>query len=307
MTKTKFGYCFEAPTAWPEMLEIARTLDERSNFDSLWIADSLLPNGPLDEPKLEAWTALAAIAQTTSRLRLGLMVAANPMRHPSLTAKIVTTLDHISNGRVELGIGAGWPDPQRRFGIDFYTRAERAERLAESLEVIKLLWTTSRPTFKGTYYELNEPPYRPANVQQPHPPILIGGGSDAMLRAVAKYADAISPMIDINEARTKVEAYCAEIGRDPSTIRWTGGGHFFMHDDPAVQQRAMEVALSQYSDSEEEIRSGGLFGSAEDVRNGVRRRIDDGCSEIVMFQLPRVHMKSLLRFSDEIIPDVRGA
>ncbi len=303
MTKTTFGYCFEAPATWPDMLEVARTLDERSNFDSLWIADSLLPNGPLDEPKLEAWTALAAIAQATSRLRLGLLVAANPYRHPSLTAKIVTTLDHISNGRVELGIGAGWPDPQRRHGIDFYARSERLERFAESLEVIKLLWTTSRPTFKGTYYELNEPPYEPPNVQQPHPPILIGGGSDAMLRAVAKYADAISPMIDIAEARAKVESYCTEFGRDASTIRWTGGGHFFMHDDASVQQRAMEFAVAQYGDSEEAIRSRGLFGSSDEVREGVRRQLSDGVSDILVFQLPRTHMKSLLRFSDDIIPE----
>ena len=303
---TTFGYCFEAPVGWPEMLEVAKTLDQESNFDSLWIADSLLPNGPLDEPKLEAWTALTAIAQATSRLRLGLLVAANPYRHPSLTAKIVTTLDHVSNGRVTLGIGAGWPDAARRHGIEFYTRAERAERLTEALEVIKLLWTTSRPTFKGTYYELNEPPYAPANVQQPHPPILVGGGSDTMLRAAAKYADAISPMIDIHEARAKVESYCDEIGRDPSAIRWNGGGHFFMHDDPHLRRRAMDFALSQYSDSEEQIRSSGLWGSTEDVRNGVRRQVDNGCSDILIFQVPRVHLKSLMRFSDEVVPEFRG-
>jgi len=299
---TRFGYCFEAPTAWPEMLDLALELDQRSNFESLWIADSLLPNGPLDEPKLEAWTSLAAIAQATSRLRLGLLVAANPMRHPALTAKIVTTLDHVSNGRVELGIGAGWPDPAKRFGIEFWTRPERAARLAESLEVIKLLWTMPSPTFHGTYYELNEPPYAPANVQRPHPPILVGAGSDALLRVAARFADKVHAMIDVKEARTKVEASCAEIGRDPNEITWSRGGYLLLHDDPDVQQRAIDYAVAQYGETEESFRAGGLFGSANDVRAGVARQIEDGIEELIVFQLPRVHRASLFRFSEEIIP-----
>jgi alkanesulfonate monooxygenase SsuD/methylene tetrahydromethanopterin reductase-like flavin-dependent oxidoreductase (luciferase family) len=301
---TRFGYCFEAPTPWPEMLELALWMDRESNFDSLWIADSLMPNGPPDEPKLEAWTALAAIAQATTRLRLGLLVAANPFRPPALTAKIVTTLDHISGGRVELGIGAGWPERPRRFGIEAWTRKERAERFGESLEVIKLLWTQERPRFKGTYHELDEPPYSPPNVQQPHPPILIGGGSDTMLRLAARYADAVSPMIDINVARSKFESYCDEIGRDPSSVRWIGGGWLFLNDDPAIQRRALDAAVAQYGDPEEEIRRGGLFGSVDDVTAGVQRQIDDGCSDVIIFQLPKVHAKSLARFSDEVIASV---
>lgn len=303
MRRIRFGYCFEAPTPWPEMLAVARELDERSRLDSLWIADSLVANGPPDEPKLEAWTALAAIAQATSRLRLGLLVAGNPYRHPSLTAKIVTTLDHISAGRVELGIGAGWPGPNRSYGIDFWGRDERAERLAESLEVIRLLWTQPRPRLAGRYYRLDEPPYSPANVQRPHPPILVGGGSDRMLRAVARYADAVSPMIDVGEARAKVDAYCREIGRDPGEIRWTGGGHLFLNDDPRAQQRAIELGRARFGMDEDEIRGAGLFGSAAEVRDGVRRQIDQGVEEIIVFQLPRVHLRSLMRFSEEVVPE----
>src|ERR1700674_5811335 len=105
---TSFGYTVEAPILWPELLQLARELDQHSNFDSLWIADSLVPNGPLDDPKLETWTALAAIAHATTRIRLGVHVSGLPYRHPAVLAKIVTTIDHISGGRVELGIGAGW-------------------------------------------------------------------------------------------------------------------------------------------------------------------------------------------------------
>ena len=297
----KFGYCVEAPLGWHDMLALARELDTNSNFDSFWIGDSLLPNGPPDDPKLEAWTALAAIAQATSRLRLGLRVSGNAFRYPSVLAKIVTTIDHISGGRVELGIGAGWPGEHRRFGIDFWRRKERLERFDEAVHVIKLLWTEPRPKFQGKYYSLDEPPYEPANIQKPHPPIVVGGGSDPTLPVMAKYADVATPMILLADARPKVEAHCREIGRDPSEIRWSGGGMLFLNDDPAVQQRAVEFAKREYGSSEEETRKG-IFGSAADVAAGVQRQIDEGYSEVVVFQLPRVHASSLMRFSDEVIP-----
>ena len=298
----KFGYCVEAPIGWQDMLALAQELDANSRFDSFWIADSLVPNGALDQPKLEAWTALSAIAQATSRLRLGLLVSGNAFRHPAVLAKIVTTIDHISGGRVTLGIGAGWPGENRRFGVDFWHRKERMARFDEALHVIKLLWNGPRPKFHGKYYSLDEPPYEPANVQRPHPPILIGGGSDPTLRVIAKYADIASPMIPVPDARAKVESFCREIGRDPAEIRWCGGGALFLNDDLGVQRRAVEFAQSQYGTSEEETRRG-LFGSAADVRAAVSRQIDDGCEEILVFQLPRVHAASLLRFSNEVIPE----
>ncbi len=301
---TTFGYTVEAPTPWPELLELARELDQHSNFDSFWIADSLVPNGPLDDPKLETWTALAAVAQATSRIRLGVHVTANAYRHPAVLAKIVTTIDHISGGRVTLGIGAGWPGENRRFGIDFWQRRERVERLDESLQVIKLLWTQPHPTFEGRYYRLDGPPFTPTNVQQPHPPILIGGGSEAMLRVMAKHADMVSPMLPIAEARPKIEAFAREFGRDPSSLKWEGGGPLFLHDDPLVIERVVRFAVKQYSQTEDQVRAG-LFGSVDDVRQAVGQQVDEGVDEINLFQLPRAHIQSLLRFSEEVIPQFR--
>ncbi|HEY8171547.1 MAG TPA: LLM class flavin-dependent oxidoreductase [Dehalococcoidia bacterium] len=300
----KFGYSVEAPIDWAELLELARDLDERSNFESFWISDSLIANGPPDDPRLEAWTALAAIAQATSRLRLGVMVSGNAYRHPAVLAKIVTTIDQISNGRVELGIGAGWPGENRRYGIDFWKRPERIERLNEALHVIKALWTQPRPKFEGKYYKLDEPPYSPPNVQQPHPPILIGGGSDAMLRIIAEHADAANPMIEVREGFAKIDAICREIGRDPSGIRRTLEVQLFLNDDPEMQRRAIEWAIGQYGGTEDDVRRQ-LFGSADDVRASIRRYADAGVQEIMVFQLPRVHRKSLMRFSDEIVPAFR--
>ena len=303
---TTFGYCVEAAIDWDELVDLATELDRNSRFDSLWVSDALVANGLPDWPRLDAWTALAAVAHTTSRLRLGVLVSGNAYRHPALLAKIVTTIDRISGGRVQLGIGAGWPGENRRYGIDFWSRRERLERLEEAVQVIKLLWTQERPTFTGRYYALDGPPYSPKNVQQPHPPILVGGGSDPMLRAIARHADKASPMIDAAQAKAKVVAYCGEIGRDPAEIRWVGGGSLFLDDDAAMQKRAAAYGAQLYGGTEEDTMRGDLFGSLEKVKAGVGRQLDSGMDEIVVFQLPQVHLKSLLRFSDKVIPSFSG-
>ncbi len=298
----RFGVAIEAPIEWPELLALARELDRSTRYEFLWITDSLIPNGALDEPRLEAWTLLAALSQATSRLRLGVLVSANALRHPALLAKMATTLDHLSQGRVELGLGAGWPGQNRRYGIDFWRRPERHARLEEAVQVIKRLWTEARPSFAGGYYRLEEPPYSPANLQLPHPPILIGGGHERMLRTMARHADAVNPMIDFPEARERIARLCRECGRDPTALRWTQEIQLFLNDDPAMQARAIEWAARQYGMSEPRIRETSLFGSLEQVREAVERQRAFGVQELYLFQLPRVHRKSLLRFSEEIIP-----
>jgi alkanesulfonate monooxygenase SsuD/methylene tetrahydromethanopterin reductase-like flavin-dependent oxidoreductase (luciferase family) len=294
-----FGYVVEAPIAWPDLLALAKELDANSRFDSFWMPDAITAH---DAAKLEPFTVLAAIAMATTRLRIGTLVAGNAFRHPAVLAQTVATLDHISGGRLTLGIGAGWPGDNRRYGIEFWRRPERIARLDEALQIMKKLWTEDRPTFAGKYYTLDAPPYRIETLQQPHPPIAIGGGDEALLRTIAKHADLASPMIPVTEAKPKVEAAARELGRDITAMRWQGGGSFFMHDDPAAVKRVLAWAVEAYNQTEEEIRRGGLFGSPDDVRDSIRRQLADGCTDIIIFQLPRVHMQSLMRFSDEIIP-----
>lgn len=256
-----------------------------------------------DAAKLEPFTVLAAIAAVTSRLRLGTLVAGNAFRYPAVLAQTVSTLDHISGGRITLGIGAGWPGENRRYGVEFWDRTERLGRLDESVQVIKQLWTEERPTFAGKYYRLDEPPFRVETLQKPHPPILLGGGSDAMMRIIAKHADIASPMIPLPEAKAKVAATCSETGRDATEIRWLGGGSLFLHDNPIIEQQAVKFAVEQYGGTEADIRRNGLFGSTDAVRQHVRDQIAEGATEIIVFQLPRVHMKSLMRFSNDVIPE----
>jgi F420-dependent oxidoreductase-like protein len=259
---------------------------------------------------MEGWTALAALAQATSRVRLGILVTGNTYRHPAVLAKMATTVDHISGGRLEFGLGAAWHTYEHQaFAIPFHTVRERLERLDEAAQVIKLLWTEQRPKFHGRYYQLDEPPYNPPNVQQPHPPILIGGsGRKRTLRTVAKYADATNVQGTPEEVRRlfeALEAHCGDVGRDYSQIRRTMQLLLFLTDDPGFQQRVVQGVMAFRGVGEEEARRSVLLGSVEDVKSQVREFADAGVQEIMLAQFPRTHRESLLRFSQEVAPAFR--
>ncbi len=311
----KFGVqATQAGASWDELLSLWQELDGDSNFDHLWLMDHFVTGMGAamgsEGPCMEGWTALAALAQATSRVRLGIMVTGNTYRHPAVLAKMATTVDQISGGRLEFGLGGAWHTYEHEaFAIPFHTTKERLERLDEAVQVIKLLWTQTRPTFQGRYYQLDQPPYNPPNVQQPHPPILIGGGGEKRtLRTVAKYADATNVSGTPEEVRHKydvLEGHCKEVGRDFSEIRRTIQVPLFLNEDPAFQQRVVQGMVSFRGGTEEEARRSVLMGSVEDVKNGVQGFVDAGVQEIIVAQFPRFHRESLLRFSQEVIPAVR--
>lgn len=209
-------------TTWAELRDTWKEA-EVLGFDSAWLYDHFAPIfGDVDGPCLEGWTTLAALAAETSRLRLGLLVTGNTYRNPALVAKMATTVDHVSAGRVILGMGAGWFEREHEaYGYRFGTAKERAERLNEALEVITKLWGEDHPTFNGKYYTLERAPFAPKNVQTPHPPIVIGGqGKQWIIPLVARWADGWNalPSVDpdgIRERRRIIEAECARIGRTP--------------------------------------------------------------------------------------------
>ena len=311
----KFGVqATQAGASWDELLSLWQELDGDSNFDHLWLMDHFVTGMGVatgsEGPCMEGWTALAALAQATSRVRLGIMVTGNTYRHPAVLAKMATTVDQISDGRLEFGIGGAWHTYEHEaFAIPFHTTKERLERLDEAVQVIKLLWTEDRPTFQGSYYQLAKPPYNPPNVQRPHPPILIGGGGEKRtLRTVAKYADATNVIGTPEEVRHKYEVLeqrCKEVGRDFSEIRRTTQVMLFLNEDPAFQQRVVQGTMAFRGGTEEEARRSVLMGSVEDVKNGVQAFIDAGVEEIMLAQFPRSHRNSLLRFSQEVIPAFR--
>jgi F420-dependent oxidoreductase-like protein len=211
---------------WPEIRSRVVWAEE-AGFESAWVFDHFTAlYGDPQGPCLEAWTLLAGLGEATSRIRLGALVTGVTYRHPSLLAAEVVTVDHVSAGRLDVGLGAAWHDGEhRRLGFDFPGTGERIERLDETIQIVKALLTADDVDFDGRHYRLRKAFYRPRPVQRPHPPIWIGGaGEQLTLRFVAELADVWNFTGSPNEARHKagvLDRHCAEVGRDPGSIRRT--------------------------------------------------------------------------------------
>jgi len=206
---------------WDEIVSRAR-LAEHAGFDGVWVFDHFKalygdPGGPC----LEGWTLLAALGAATSRVRLGTLVTGITHRHPSVLATEVVTVDHVSGGRVECAVGAAWNrEEHTSLGIPFPPIRERAERLEEAVQVLRLLMTGERVTFDGVHYQLRDVLYRPAPVQRPHPPVWIGAeGRRIMLPVVGRHADVWhSNGHRYAEKWDVVRRAAEEADRDPGTI-----------------------------------------------------------------------------------------
>ena len=206
-----------------ELRNIWKIADE-AGFDHLWDFDHLAtigPNGP-DGPIYEGWALQAAMAEATKRVRIGCMVTANTYRHPIVLAKLAVTVDHLSAGRLEFGIGAAWAEIEHQmYGIEGLDH--RVGRLSESLQIIKSLFTQERTNFDGRYYKYKDAIANPKPIQKPHPPIWIGASGESTLRLVARHADVWNisggDAAAVKEVSGKFEDACAAVGRDPSQIR----------------------------------------------------------------------------------------
>jgi alkanesulfonate monooxygenase SsuD/methylene tetrahydromethanopterin reductase-like flavin-dependent oxidoreductase (luciferase family) len=252
MARVRLGaLCWSQYTTWDELFAAGQRAD-RLGFDTLWTWDHLYPVVGADVgPIFEGWLTLAAWAQATEHIRLGMMVAANTFRNPALTAKMATTLDHISHGRAILGIGAGWFGTEHAgFGISFGDGPEeRLQWLGEALPVIRGMFDETRPVAAGPHYVARSVRNYPEPVQQ-HLPILIGGGGeDVTLKLVARYGDANNISGGVNEIRRKEAAllrHCDAIGRDPSEIeRTTGVGPVFIRDTHAEALKAQRESFQR--------------------------------------------------------------
>ncbi len=212
-------------TTYDDILRVWLEADGVPGIEHAWAFDHFVPLGPDPTgPQLEGWTLLGALAARTERLRVGLMVTGNTYRYPAVLANIAATVDHISHGRLDFGIGAAWNEMEHHmYGIPFYTTGERIRRLGEACEVCKLLWTETRASFDGKYYQLKDALCEPKPVQKPYPPIVIGGsGEQLTLRVVARYADIWNfvggSVEDFRHKQEVLARHCEAIGRDPSTI-----------------------------------------------------------------------------------------
>jgi F420-dependent oxidoreductase-like protein len=213
-------------TTWDLMLATWKEADQREIFDSAWVFDHFYPiMGDPNGPCLEGWTSLAALAQATSRVQVGSMVNGMPYRHPAITANMAATVDIISRGRFQLGLGAGWYQLEAdAYGITLGdSLTERFDRFDECVEIVARMLTDEETTFVGKYFTVTNARNEPKGPQQPHPPIVIGGkGEKRTLRTVARWADHWNcAPVEGDEWKRLVgvlEAHCADVGRDPSEI-----------------------------------------------------------------------------------------
>jgi F420-dependent oxidoreductase-like protein len=238
-------------TTWDAMLEVWRAADDIELFESGWTFDHFYPILGEDSsgPCMEGWITLTALAQATRRLRLGTLVTGIHYRHPAVLANMAATLDIVSGGRLELGIGAGWnTEESGAYGIELGSPGERSDRLEEACEVLTgLLGPQQKTSFKGRYYELTDAMCNPKPVQQPHPPICIGGsGEKRTLRTAARFAqhwNFVGGTVEqFRHARDVLHQHCADVGRDPAEILLSSHVHFT--GDPA-ETAANAAALGE--------------------------------------------------------------
>jgi F420-dependent oxidoreductase-like protein len=212
-------------TTYADMLEVWQAADDIDIFESAWLFDHFYPIfSDSTGPCLEGWITLAALAQATRRIRLGLMVTGNVYRHPAVLANMAATLDVISAGRLELGLGAGWnTEEANAYGIDLGSLRERSDRLEEACQVISSLLSNVVSNFDGQYYQLADARCEPKPVQRPHPPICIGGsGERRTLRTTARFAQHWNfvggPVDEFRHKQEVLDAHCRDAGRDPAEI-----------------------------------------------------------------------------------------
>jgi F420-dependent oxidoreductase-like protein len=225
MTSLRYGLKLSQNATIEQYRAMWRIADE-AGFDHCWCMDHFATLGAHDDgPIFEAWALLAAMAVATSRTRVGCAVTGNTYRHPAVLAKAAVTVDHLSGGRLDFGIGAGWAENEHTMlGLPFGTAGDRADRLEESCQIIRSLWTQELTSFAGQHYQLTGAVAEPKPVQQPHPPIWIGGaGRRRTLRIAAEHASVWnapggSPE-EVADLSGVLDRHCADIGRDPSEIR----------------------------------------------------------------------------------------
>ncbi len=294
---------------WNKAVEIAQRAEELG-YDSIWVYDHFhnVPR-PAHEAVFECWTTIAAISQLTSRIRLGQMVGCNSYRSPGLLAKITSTIDVVSGGRLDWGIGAGWYENEYRgYGYEFPKPKDRIGMLRETVEIVKSMWTQPETTYRGTYYDMSRANCDPKPLQDPHPPVWIGGGGEQLtLRVVARHADCSnfggSPEQWAHK-REVLKAHCADVGRDEATIRKTWSPEVFIRQSESEIEAAGTRSL--WGEPVERWRAGNLVGTPEQVSEKIQTYLDLGCQGFIPWCSDYPDTETLELFATEVIPNFRS-
>ena len=279
---------------WDQWLALAGACEEHG-LEALFRSDhyeSVM--GMRERGSLDAWTTLAALAARTSRIRLGTLVSPATFRHPSVVAKSVVTVDHISGGRAELGLGAGWHEGEHRaYGFEFPPTQVRMERLAEQLEIVTRSWTEDAFDFKGRHYQVQDLRALPKPVQRPRPTLLVGGSAGPKsLALAARYADEYNttgvPLDELPERRRRLQEAWRDAGRDPDTARFSLMTTGVVGRDRAeANERARRVQAVTGREVEEvvEARPNWIFGTVDQVAERLRELEEAGVTRVMLQHL----------------------
>ena len=289
--------------AYETMTRVAQTADE-TGFESVWLVDHLhtIPQ-PSQEVTFESWTSTAALARDTKRVRIGQMVSCNGYRNPALLAKMASTVDTLSHGRLNFGIGAGWYEHEyRAYGYPYPDAPERLRYLREAVQVILAMWTQEEAVFEGQYYQVRGAINSPKGVQKPHIPLLIGGaGEKVTLKLVAQYGDACNVEGDPATLRHKFDVlkqHCETVGRDYESIRRTTS-------TACAIGETYEQALASIPDwmrSRFDGRTGGaLIGTPDTIRQRLAEYEAAGVQELILIVPGITTLNSIRLFAKEFI------
>jgi F420-dependent oxidoreductase-like protein len=290
--------------AYAKMTEIAQVADE-TGFETLWLADHLISAIPSQAVVFEAWISLAALARDTQRVRLGHMVTGNSYRNPAHLAKMASTLDVLSNGRLAFGIGAGWHEPDyAAYGYEFGDAPQRLRHLREAVQIIKALWTEEEATFDGKYYQINKAINQPKGVQTPHIPLLIAGaGEKVTLKLVAQYGDGCN-VIESPEGLIQkygvLKQHCETVGRDYDTILKTTCSYCVITEtDEEAQALIPPWAPAVFPG---DLGAYGLVGTIDTIRERIAAYEAAGAQELAITFGQAVENPDILRrFAAEFI------
>jgi F420-dependent oxidoreductase-like protein len=288
--------------SWQQWCDLADAC-ETHGIDTLFRSDHYISqSNETGNVAHDAWTTLAGLAARTTMLRFGTLVSPATFRLPGLLANAAATVDHISGGRIELGLGAGWMEREHRaYGFPFPETSERLARFAEQLEIVHRLWADERVDFRGTYYTLEDAPAQPKPVQQPHPPILVGGsGTKGTAEPAARFADEyntpfVSPA-DFARIRAKVERACESTGRTLRYSTMTGCLIGETHDDALARARQLygrtprdadfDTWLAGYSER-------ALVGSVDEIASRLYEYEDAGCERVMLQHLLHADLEAV--------------
>jgi F420-dependent oxidoreductase-like protein len=296
----RFSFWPNPTQPYADVLSLAQHV-EATGWDGIWYADHFMPNAKdTSAPWAEAWVTLSAIGAAVPRLRLGTLVTGNTYRHPAVLAKMAATLDHITQGRVVLGLGSGWQENEhRQYGIPFHTVKGRLQRLDEACAVIKSLFSEAKTNFDGRFYQLKDATLEPKPVQQPLPLLIGGGGEQRTLRIAAQYADEWNVWGDVARLRQKMavlDGHCTAVGRPPKAIKRTAIALLFMSEDAdwLDQVRRSKPAPAA------------IIGTLDEVRETVRAFADIGVDELIVPDFNLGDQKRKIEVLDRFITDVAG-